>query len=79
MAIVHVRDYIIPLKDRESKSKLWKKAVQYIEDNESRIRAERQPLEGEDHRVWWWLAPSITYGKQGLVSGASVDHSVDET
>ena len=90
MAIEHVRDSIIPLEDRDSKSKLWNKAVQYIEDKESRIRAEMQQIEGEDHRVWRWLAPSITYGNQGLtnctrhlhqtpVSGASVDHSVDET
>ncbi len=90
MAIEHVRDFIIPPKDGESKSKLWKKAVQYIADNESRIRVDMQQIEGEDHRVWRWLAPSITYGNQGLtnctrhlhqtpVSGASVDHSVDET
>jgi Man1-Src1p-C-terminal domain len=79
MAITHVRDSIIPLEDRESKSKLWKKAVQYLENNESRIRAEMQHIEGEDHRVWRWLAPSMTHGNQGLVSGASADHSVDET
>ncbi len=79
MAIEHVRDSIIPLEDRDSKSKLWNKAVQYIEDKESRIRAEMQQIEGEDHRVWRWLAPSMTHGNQGLVSRASVDHSVDET
>ena len=79
LAVIHVRDSIIPLEDRKSKLKLWNKAVQYLEDNESRVRAEMQQIEGEDYRVWRWLPPSMMYGNQGLVSSASVDHSVDET
>lgn len=63
LAVSHVRDVLIPLKERKAKQKLWAKAVQFLEDNESRVRPEMQQIEGEDFRVWRWLPPSTTtYG-----------------
>lgn len=61
LAVTHVRDVLIPLKERKSKMKLWNKAVQFLEDNESRVRPEIQQIEGEDFRVWRWLPPSTTF------------------
>lgn len=58
LAVTHVRDVLIPLKERKAKQKLWNKAVQFLEDNESRVRPEIQQIEGEDFRVWRWLPPS---------------------
>ena len=73
LAVTHVRDVLIPLKERKTKQKLWAKAVQFLEDNESRVRPEMQQIEGEDFRVWRWLPPSSTtaYGAgSSTVDGA---------
>ena len=66
LAVTHVRDVLIPLKERKTKLKLWNKAVQFLEDNESRVRPEIQQIEGEDFRVWRWLPPTTAFspGKQ---------------
>ncbi len=61
LAVTHVRDVLIPLKERKSKLKLWNKAVQFLEENESRVRPEIQQIEGEDFRVWRWLPPSTAF------------------
>lgn len=61
LAVTHVRDVLIPLKERKSKLKLWNKAVQFLEDNESRVRPEIQQIEGEDFRVWRWLPPNTAF------------------
>lgn len=61
LAVTHVRDVLIPLKERKSKQKLWNKAVQFLEDNESRVRPEIQQIEGEDFRVWRWLPPTTAF------------------
>ena len=68
LAVTHVRDVLIPLKERKSKLKLWNKAVQFLEDNESRVRPEIQQIEGEDFRVWRWLPPSTAFspGKSSI-------------
>ena len=53
--IIHVRDRLIPLAEREAKDGLWNEAVEYISENESRLRQERQRLYGEDFQVWRWV------------------------
>ncbi|KAI6660687.1 Inner nuclear membrane protein Man1-like [Oopsacas minuta] len=53
--ITHLRDQIIPEKDRTSKYKLWRKAVDYISCNESRVRNEMRRIEGADVEVWKWI------------------------
>ena len=53
--IIHVRDRLIPLAEREAKDGLWNEAVEYISENESRLRQERQILCGEDFQVWRWV------------------------
>ena len=71
LAVTHVRDVLIPLKERKAKVALWSKAVQFLEDNESRVRAEIQQIEGEDYRVWRWLPPSMAYSPAKNLSLAS--------
>lgn len=61
LAVTHVRDVLIPLKERKTKTKVWTKAVQFLEEHESRIRCEVQQIEGEDYRVWRWLPSSTNY------------------
>ena len=55
LAINHIRDQLIPLEDRAAKAGLWAEAVDYIENNESRVRQDVQKIFGEDFRVWQWL------------------------
>ncbi|KAK0180729.1 hypothetical protein PV327_003083 [Microctonus hyperodae] len=55
LAINHVRDNLIPPKDRKKMSALWEKAVKFLDENESRIRREVQQVAGEEFRVWRWL------------------------
>merc|ERR1719342_1460275 len=46
---------LIPIKDRKSKQKIWKKAVDFIANNDSRIRVENPRVSGQDHLVWRWV------------------------
>ncbi|KAJ8921167.1 hypothetical protein NQ315_013639 [Exocentrus adspersus] len=55
VVINHVRDMILPLKDRKGKQKMWAKAVKYISENESRVRTEIQEVQGEPFEVWRWI------------------------
>uniref|UniRef100_UPI00398F356C inner nuclear membrane protein Man1-like n=1 Tax=Pristiophorus japonicus TaxID=55135 RepID=UPI00398F356C len=56
--VPHVRDTLIQPKDRKKMKKIWQKAVQFLEANESRIRTEDQIINGEDFSVWRWTQPS---------------------
>ncbi|XP_076650059.1 LEM domain-containing inner nuclear membrane protein MAN1 [Halictus rubicundus] len=55
LAISHVRDNLIPPKDRKKMASLWEKAVKFLDENESRIRREVQQVAGEEFHVWRWL------------------------
>lgn len=39
---------------------VWRKAVKFIEEHESRIRTEVQQVWGEDATVWRWLGPTLS-------------------
>uniref|UniRef100_A0A023G3Q1 LEM domain-containing protein n=1 Tax=Amblyomma triste TaxID=251400 RepID=A0A023G3Q1_AMBTT len=80
LAQVHVRDMLISPSQRKELSNLWQSAVAFLERNESRLRMERQQIEGESYLVWRWLGTTspprtkVWQGKafesQGNVSGA---------
>lgn len=60
LVINHVRDMILPIKNRKSMEKIWMKAVKFINENESRARTEVQVVQGEPFEVWRWLGnPSL--------------------
>ncbi|XP_011166378.1 inner nuclear membrane protein Man1 isoform X2 [Solenopsis invicta] len=65
LAINHVRDNLIPPKDRKRMSGLWEKAVKFLDENESRIRREVQQVAGEEFHVWRWL-PNNTLNKSPM-------------
>ncbi|XP_075120397.1 LEM domain-containing protein 2 [Leptodactylus fuscus] len=54
VGILHVRDSLIMPQDRKHLKRVWDRAVQFVEDNESRVRTELKRVEGADLRVWRW-------------------------
>ncbi|XP_040193741.1 LEM domain-containing protein 2 [Rana temporaria] len=54
IGILHVRDTLIMPQDRKRLKSVWDRAVQFIEDNESRLRTESQRVAGADLLVWRW-------------------------
>ncbi|XP_047510447.1 inner nuclear membrane protein Man1-like [Pieris napi] len=56
ISVDHVRDTLISPQNREKMSSIWDAAVQFIQKNESRVRMEVQSVDGEDGRVWRWVA-----------------------
>ena len=60
MAINHIRDQLIPLEERAAKAEVWQEAVNYIEQNESRVRQNVQKIYSEEFRVWQWL-PEVSW------------------
>ncbi|XP_043483860.1 inner nuclear membrane protein Man1-like [Leptopilina heterotoma] len=58
LAINHVRDNLIPPKNRKKLASTWEKAVKFLDENESRIRREVQQVAGEEYHVWRWLPSS---------------------
>ena len=67
LAIDHIRDQLIPPQERESKAAVWKEALKYIRNHESRVREEVQHIHGEEFRVWQWL-PDIPLGSPAHTS-----------
>ncbi|KAF5281692.1 hypothetical protein FQA39_LY17713 [Lamprigera yunnana] len=60
LVINHVRDMILPIKNRIQMAKVWNEAVRFINENESRVRTEVQVVQGEPFEVWRWLGnPNI--------------------
>ncbi|XP_014218016.1 inner nuclear membrane protein Man1 [Copidosoma floridanum] len=55
LAVNHIRDNLIPPKDRKHMNDVWEKAVKFLDENESRIRKEVQFVSGEEFQVWRWL------------------------
>lgn len=69
--VSHVRDQLLPPKQRQNLRPRWEKAVKFIEANESRIRIENQSVQGEEFLVWRWLPACSNGGKywQGQAFG----------
>lgn len=55
LPIVHVRDMIVPPKDRKKMARVWERAKQFLSASETRIRVETQRISGEDYLVWRWI------------------------
>lgn len=51
----HVRDELVPTRDRLKKEAFWNSVVNYISNHESRVREEIQHISGEEFKVWRWL------------------------
>jgi len=47
LAILHVRDALIPLHLRRAKRRVWEQAVTFLSAHESRVRVENQQISGE--------------------------------
>eukprot|EP00794_Sanderia_malayensis_P007490 gene7490-8321_t len=77
LPIPHVRDMLIPPRERNAKLRAWKKAVDFLSSTDSRIRVETQRIAGEDFEVWRWIGVSTSDPK---IKGAK-NHlgSEDET
>lgn len=57
MPILHIRDTLLTPAERKAKNtiKIWKKAVEFIEQHESRVKVELVNIDGEDFRAWKWI------------------------
>ncbi|VDP25901.1 unnamed protein product [Soboliphyme baturini] len=55
IAIPRVRDMLISPYNRLELMPVWEKAVRYLNENESRVRAEVHSINGEEVMVWRWL------------------------
>ncbi|KAK9399663.1 inner nuclear membrane protein Man1 [Crotalus adamanteus] len=61
--IPHVRDSLIAPKDRKKMEKVWKRSVDFLAANESRVRTETQRMGGADFLVWKWIQSSASCDK----------------
>lgn len=60
LAIHHIRDSLIQPSERTpEKMAIWEQAIDYILNNESRVRLEISHIKGEEYRVLKWL-PTIS-------------------
>lgn len=55
IAITHLRDKLIPLKNRKQNENAWNKAIEYLEKHESRIIFDMQIKDGEPFKVIKWI------------------------
>lgn len=57
MPILHIRDTLLTPSERKAKKMagLWKQAVKFIEEHESRVKVELVNIDGEDFRAWKWI------------------------
>lgn len=73
LAISHVRDQLIPPYQRQRMGGAWAAAVKYLEENESRVRAEIQEVAGEECRVWRWLPSPRSNGRRKVWQGQAFE------
>ncbi|XP_068245648.1 uncharacterized protein MAN1 isoform X2 [Palaemon carinicauda] len=71
VAVNHVRDSLIGPRDRKAKQEVWKKAVTFIDNYESRIRREIQSVGGEDCEIWRWTSGVPFTPNTSGIDGAS--------
>ncbi|XP_033212036.1 inner nuclear membrane protein Man1-like [Belonocnema kinseyi] len=71
LAINHVRDNLIPPKNRKKMAATWEKAVKFLDENESRIRREVQQVAGEEFHVWRWL-PTGSLNTSGVLNSSGL-------
>ncbi|XP_063165310.1 inner nuclear membrane protein Man1 isoform X2 [Candoia aspera] len=67
MPIPHVRDSLIAPQDRKKMKKVWKRSVDFLAANESRVRTETQRIGGADFLVWKWIQPSASCDKMLVI------------
>ncbi|XP_066919549.1 LEM protein 2-like [Clytia hemisphaerica] len=73
LPIPQVRDMLIPCASRKKMAKIWRKAVDFLNSSDSRVRVETQQIAGEDFEVWRWIGvcipkPSKKQKKESLSS-----------
>ncbi|CAJ0937050.1 unnamed protein product, partial [Mesorhabditis belari] len=69
ISVPHVRDLIFPpAKRRTTELARWERAVEYINENESRIATETRLIRGHECAVWKWLEARKS-GWQGKAFG----------
>jgi len=76
LAVPHVRDMLIPLSKKKQMLPIWDKAVQYLNENESRVRTENQIISGEEFMVWRWL--QVAGGPSGIDEKVWQGHAFPE-
>ncbi|KAM8973651.1 inner nuclear membrane protein Man1 isoform 2-T2 [Pelodytes ibericus] len=57
IALPHLRDTLIPPRDRKKMAKIWDQAVDFLLANEPRLHSERQDIAGECVLFLKWLPP----------------------
>ncbi|KAM6436031.1 inner nuclear membrane protein Man1 isoform 2-T2 [Liasis olivaceus] len=67
MPIPHVRDSLIAPQDRKKMKKVWKRSVDFLAANESRVRTETRRIGGADFLVWKWIQPSASCDKMLVI------------
>ncbi|KAK9500740.1 hypothetical protein O3M35_001944 [Rhynocoris fuscipes] len=71
--VFHVRDQLIPIKERDRMKKLWDDALKVLE-SDSRLRIEVQEVEGEQFEGWRWLTnPLANDSKKKVWQGQAFD------
>ncbi|XP_063810919.1 LEM domain-containing protein 2 [Pseudophryne corroboree] len=78
VGILHVRDTLIMPQDRKRLKKVWDRAVQFIEDNESRLRTESQRVAGADLRAWRWTHSRSEYPRERMTSPSFLSSTMRE-
>lgn len=58
LPILHIRDMLLDPQQRKQPfyQKIWDQVVQFIENNESRIKSSLENIDGEDYKTWKWVA-----------------------
>lgn len=58
LPILHIRDMLLNPQQRKSSYyiRIWDQVVQFIENNESRIKSSLENIDGEDYKTWKWVA-----------------------
>ncbi|CAJ0574321.1 unnamed protein product, partial [Mesorhabditis spiculigera] len=76
ISVPHVRDVIFPpARRRPAELARWERAVEYVNDNESRIATETRLIRGHECAVWKWLEAKKT-GWQGKAFAEALSPNV---
>lgn len=77
LPILHIRDMLLNPQQRKQPfyQRIWDQVVQFIENNESRIKSSLENIEGEDYKTWKWVATTTNQPDSTKTTTTPLDYN----
>jgi len=77
LPILHIRDSLLNPQQRKQPfyQRIWEQVVNFIENNESRVKSSLENIDGEDYKTWKWVATNTNQSESTNLKNNQLDHT----